>query len=176
MKKILLVMLAGLFCFGAWGWYPSKKTSEIRLIGQTQGGIGSGDYSIEGQLLGAHVLNDNFHLGGVFKMSPENKDSKLGAMLTYSINKYVFISLSGDLSSKNDIGGEFILHGNFDVSAISFMPFAKINHNKIGEVGLITYFDLGGVMFSLGGGYKPPQGEDKHHNMIVLVGTGVKIK
>ena len=171
------ILLSVLFLHKANAWIPSLHgVNEVRVIAKTVDGFDSGEFDVEGKIIGSHILNDDLHLSGLFKLGNGNEsESKLGGALTYRINDYVSATALGDVSHARAVGGTFILHGHFGAGSLVIMPFASINDKKLADVGLVNYLDLGGVYVSFGAVYHPKQGDMPNHNISIVLGTSVDI-
>ena len=147
-----LIGLISLMPNGAYSWFPLKQGgTEVRFIASSQAGIFEDDWDIEGSLVGGHFLNDSLHLSGLFKLGGgDEKESNLGAMATYKLNRFVFLSASGDVSDERKLGATALIHAEFNMNSFTVMPFIKLDHKKIGEIGLLQYVEVEGVLFSLG--------------------------
>lgn len=155
----LIFIFSCFISFYAYGWYPVHSNHEFRII--AKGSLNKiqtfedvlNNWNIEGQLISLKPIK-GLKVGGLF--SKGKKTSSIGAHLTYSINKYVDISLIGDVESLEKIGGSFTLSLNLDKDKFLFKPFLQVSEEKIGEIGLIIYYDIDkNIMFHVGLGLSP---------------------
>ena len=185
MKK-LLILIASLFCFSGYAWYPIHSNNEFRIIGsgpadalKDLGSLGQ-NWKVEGQLVSLKPIN-KMKIGGLF--SKGQKESSIGAHITYSINEYVDVTAVGDLKSLEDIGGVFVLSGKFFVKPkVLFKPFIQIDDETVGELGAIVYLKAkDSLWFHVGIGYSPKidaKGFEKYkeHKLALIFGTSFNEK
>ncbi len=167
MKLILLTIL--LFGFGAHAWYPNRDAQEFRMVMSSEEGLFGSLWNIEGQLISKKFLNDDTSLGGSFKLGEE--ESALAANLTYGINKYFFVTVSGNMNNKKSLGGSVWISGLLNEDDMSYLPFVLIDHNQLSSVGMVLYYDISGVSVHVGLAYRPPILTAKHHNVTIMFGT-----
>ena len=180
--KCFIIFIACFFSLFASGYFPHvKDQTEVRLIATSKKGITnlSGEnWEIEGMISGTHALTDSLSLSPVFKLSTsDSENSELGAMANYSVNKFINISVVGNINDTKDFGAIFILHGVFSIGHTSFMPFVKVDHKAIAQVGLAQSFFIEDVLFSIGVSYIPPlQIDEGYHNIRLMIGFGLNKK
>ena len=172
--KIFLGMAVFLICCfeccDAYSYFPHKIGSqEVRITASSLGGIGSGKWGIEGQLVGVKSKG-NLSLAGVFGMSSE--EAHIGAEIVYEINPFVFVSMTGKFHNDTDVGANARVYLNLPAGNLDLMPFIALDHKRVGAVGAVSYFNFKDVLFSLGVLYKPPIGENKNHNVSLVLGSG----
>lgn len=177
MKKILFLIFI-FFTFNCFAWYPVYSNNEFRLIasGKIQNlykDFGK-DWRIEGQLISVKPVQ-NIKIGGLF--SKGKSDSTIGAHVTYSINPFIDLTVTGDLKSIDDIGGNFVLSGNIFLlkGRCLIKPFVQVDHKFVGEIGFINYFKMQkNIWFHYGLGYSPKiknlKGHESH-SVSILLGT-----
>ena len=174
-NKMILLFSSVLFCGSvlATDIFPHKPgAQEIRATFASKGGFTSGDWEVGGQLVGSPQTDSSLGLSGVFGMDKEK--AHIGAEVTYSVNKFVYFSLTGQFHNTTQLGalGRVYLDIPAFSDTVSFLPFVYLNHKKLGAVGLLTYFHISSVAFSVGVSYSPPLKDDQNHNVSILVGTG----
>ena len=169
--KLAVLMLAFLSVSTyAHGYFPHKiGAQEVRFLASSVGGIDSGDWGVEGQLVGVKSKGD-LSLAGVFGMSKGK--SHIGAEVVYAINPLIYFSLTGKFHNTADLGAHARVYFDLPISDMDFMPFVTFSDKRVGSIGLVTYFHLKQVLFSVGFLYKPPFGENKNHNVSFVVGSG----
>ena len=165
-----IALILAMFSVSTYAYFPHKVGSqEVRFITSSIGGIGSGDWGFEGQLVGVKSKGD-LSLAGVFGMSKEV--AHIGAEVVYSVNPLVFISLTGKYENTANLGAHARVYLDIPLGDLDFMPFVTIDHKRVGSVGLVSYFHLKQVLFSVGVLYKPPLGGNEAHNISFVIGSG----
>ena len=174
MRLILLLLFIPFFSFA---WYPHKTSSEIRLIAvnNLKQWKNFSEWDISGQLL-QKKISDQSQIGAMFSLGSKEKESKIGAHYTYSINKFVDIAFSGDISQNQKFGGSFWLNCNVYWDQFELKPFINIDHKTLAEVGFILYFKVAKSLFNVGLSYSPKgsllqTGIKKEQTIAVLFGT-----
>ena len=168
-KLLLATILLSVTAY-AHSYFPHKPDSqEIRVIASSVDGLDSGKWKYDGQLIGVKA-GDSLGFAGVYGMS---KDAAyLGAEVTYSINPIVYLSLTGKYHNTNDLGGHARVYMNLELGNLSLLPFISVDHKKLGAIGVVGYFDIKGVLFSVGANYSPGIWGGHSHNVSLLLGTG----
>ena len=175
MKKILFsILIMPLFCFG---WYPHKTSSEIRVIAVNtlENFKNFNDWDISGQLL-QKKISEQSQIGAMFSLGSREKESKIGAHYTYSVNKYVDVAFSGDVSQHQNFGGSFWVNLNVFYKGFELKPFFNVDHRTLSELGLIVYKKIGESFFNFGVAYSPHVSltgnkESKESTISLLFGT-----
>ena len=168
--KLAIALMLSVFSLSTLAYFPHKIGSqEVRFLGSSIGGLNSGDWGIEGQLIGVKSKGD-LSLSGVFGMSKDS--AHIGAEVVYAINPLVYFSLTGKFHNSADLGGHARVYFDLPIGDLDFMPFVTFSAKKVGSIGLVTYFHLKQVLFSVGVLYKPPFGDSKKHNVSFVVGSG----
>ena len=172
-KLFLLFSVALVSNYGMANFPHKPNTQEIRLLASSTKGISEGGWLVEGQMIGVKSKN-KLSLSGVFGMSQEK--AHLGAEIIYSLNPIVFISLTGMFENTAQLGAHTRIFLDLPLAGETFalMPFVSLNHKKVASFGAIVYFNIRGIMFSLGSSYKPPLGDNETHNVSFMLGTGFK--
>ena len=156
MKSFILILFL-FYTSLAFGWYPHKHSHEIRLIARTiENPLKSGlsGWDVNGQLL-QKKITEKSQIGAMFELGSKDKESKLGAHYTYSLNRYVDLAVSGDVSQLQNFGGSFWLNLNLQYKDFDFKPFVNVDHKTIAETGFVLYKSFGGVLFNVGFAYSP---------------------
>ena len=146
MKKLLIFLL--MFSFSANAWYPTNNEQEFRLIAKSGKAL-SKNWTLEGQMFKTSIA-DSIKIVSGFRLAED--ESAMGGSVIYPVNKYLSLAVAGDVNQKLDLGGAFWIHGSFEVNKIVFKPYVKVSNKKLGEGGVIAYFNVGGVSFHLGSG------------------------
>lgn len=181
MRKIVLFGILMGFMSSAWGYMPFLHNhSEFRVIANSTDGVSDlspKNWLIEGHIVGSHALSGKLAMSGIFKLSTHDSSrSELGVLGSYNINKYVTLSLSGNVNDQKSLGANFIIHANIPVSNdMQILPYLKVDNQALGEAGFVYVFDVSGVVFSFGFGYLPPLGvgDNTTHNIRFMLGTGL---
>ena len=179
MKHFLIGIFTFLVSFSTFAYFPHVAGhAEMRLIATSKEGldkISSDNWNIEGYIGGNHKLAEKLSVSPVFKLSTaESENSELGALASYEINKYITASVAGNINDSKELGGILLVHGIFNVGYVDFMPFIKIDHHAVAELGLAQAFFVDGVLFTVGISYLPPFDGGEYHNIRIMVGTGLK--
>ena len=176
MKKFILALMA-VFAFKAMAIYPYKNNSEIRFVASHSGKLSFeslkrvGAWDISGQLL-QKKISDQSQVGASFELGQGAiKESKLGANYVYSLNELLDVGISGDISNLKNLGGSFWLNLNYHYKGFLFKPFVNVDHRKLAETGLVTYFKIQGVECSFGVAFAPAVGSRKVSKLSLLFGT-----
>lgn len=156
--------------FIAQAYIPTHNAQEFRVI------VDVDTYALEGQMASKKILNSNIKVSGVFKLGEE--ESKMGASLSYKLNKYTFITVAGDINHKRILGGAVWINTVHHLpDNIVIIPFLSIEKKEIGVIGLLIYKEIMGVDIHIGFRVAPLSTEGINAQIIlgtVLIGDAIE--
>ena len=123
-----------------------------------------------GQLL-QKKISDASQIGAMFELGSHQKQAKIGAHYTYSVNNYMDVGLSGDISQLKNLGASVWINLNINVKNLLLKPFVNIDHKTLAEAGIISYFKVNGVDFNVGISFAPKVLKRKNQKIALLFGT-----
>lgn len=167
MKFILFLFL---FPLTAYSYIPTHNAQEFRVI------VDVDTYAIEGQMASKKILNKNIKISGVFKLGEE--ESKMGASLSYKLNKFAFVTVAGDINHKRVLGGAVWINTVHHLpNDVVIIPFLSIEKKELGVVGLVVYKTIMGVDIHIGFRVAPLAKEGINAQVIigtVLIGDAIE--
>lgn len=172
--KIFLGMAVFLICCfeccDAYSYLPHKgKTTELRVVASS---VDFSDYTLHGQIVGGSVLHPDIKVAGLLEM---NKDqSQMKGLVEYDINPYVKLGLTAGLNNEGSGLGEFIITGDIPYKSMDLLPFLKVSHEAVGEVGAVLYFTVNKVVLNVGVSYQPSISGHQKSLYSFMLGTGLK--
>ena len=92
--------------------------------------------------------------------------------LTYAFNPLVYVSITGKYDNIESLGAHTRVYLNLELGNLVILPFLSLDHKRVGAIGMVGYFDVMGVLFSLGASYHPAILDAQVHNISLLIGTG----
>ena len=169
MRNIILGLMI-IFGLGASAYLPHKGDSkEFRLVMKS---ADFSDYSLHGQIVGGELFHPDVKVAGILEMN--SNESSMKALAEYSLNKYFKLGVLGGLNNKGYGVGDFVVTGDIPWHYGDILPFVKVSHNIVGEVGLVVYLNLGGALFNAGASYRPYIKNHQDQVFSLMVGTGLK--
>ena len=163
----LVLLLLPMFC---WGYLPHQgKTTEFRIVGSSED---FSDYSIHGQVVGGSVLHPDIKIAGLLEMN--QAESNMKGLVEYHLNDFVRLGVSAGMTNKGSALGEFLITGMIPGGSLDFLPFLKVTHQAIGEVGIVVYLNINKVVFNFGGSYQPAIPNHQGQKFNLMIGTGIK--
>ena len=162
-----LIMLIPLI---AGGYLPHLgKTTEFRIVASSED---FSDYTLHGQVVGGSVLHPSIKVAGLLEMNKEQSNMK--GLIEYELNEYVKLAVTAGLKNTGDGLGEFIVTGDVPYGNVDFLPFLKVSHEAVGEIGLVVYFTIKKVVLNTGFSYQPKIAGHQKNLYTFMVGTGLK--
>lgn len=167
--RLALLMLA-MVSVSTYAYLPHKgKTTEFRIVASSED---FSDYTIHGQVVGGSLLHPDIKVAGLLEMN--KKQSQMKGLVEYVLNEYVKLGVTAGLNNTGDGLGEFIITGDIPYKKADFLPFLKVSHEAVGEVGLVVYFTIKKVVLNAGISYQPKINGHQENLYSFMIGTGLK--
>ena len=167
---LALALFMTTFALSTYAYLPHKgKTTEFRIVASSQD---FSDYTIHGQIVGGSVLHPDIKIAGLLEMNDEQ--SQMKGLIEYQINEFVKLGVTAGLNNKGSGLGEFIVTGDIPYGNMDLLPFLKVSHEAVGEVGAVMYFTINKVVLNTGFSYRPRINDHQGQLWSFMVGTGLR--
>ena len=163
------IVLVGLMS-NAFAFLPHKdKSTEFRVLVTTDD---FSNYEFNGQIVGGSVLHSKIKIAGLLEM--DKTKSAMKGYLEYQLNDYIKLGVAGGVNNNMSGVADFMIIGHIPGGGVDFLPFLKVTHKALGEVGMVFYWTIKKVVFNVGLSYQPHINRHQKDMVTLMVGTGIK--